>query len=100
MKLRKGNVFTPVCDSVHRDEVYIPPDTLPGRHPLGRHPPRQAPSQADIPPQTDTPQADTPLGRPPPADSRCSRRYASYWNAFLFQIYFVIHSRHLFVEIT
>ena len=37
--------------------VYTPP----GRHPLGRHP----------------------LGRHPPQDGHCSRRYASYWNAFL-----------------
>ena len=51
---------------------------------LGRHPPAQTPTWADIP-QTDTPWLDTPLGRHPlPRDSYCSRRYASYWNAFLF----------------
>ena len=50
-KLRKGNVFTPVCDSVHRGGYT---HTSLGRHPpadttLGRHPP---------------PQADSPQGRP------------------------------------
>ena len=55
--LRQGNVFTRVCDSVHRR-----------RGGAGR-------------------QADTPLGRyPPPPDSHCSGWYASYWNAFLFFI--------------
>ena len=38
-KLRKGNVFTPVCDSVHGGRV----------HPLGRHPPGRHP-QAYTPP--------------------------------------------------
>ena len=37
---KKGNVFTPVCDSVHRG-VYTP--IPPGRHPQGRHLPRQTP---------------------------------------------------------
>ena len=40
-----------------------------GRQPLGRHPP-----PADIPRQT-----------PPLPDGHCSGRYASYWNAFLFE---------------
>ena len=35
-KLREGNVFTPVCHSVHRGKVYTPGKTL---SPLGRHPP-------------------------------------------------------------
>ena len=48
-------VFTPVCDSVHRGVSGTPP-------------PRQ-----------------TPLGQTlPPSDGNCSRRYVSYWNAFLF----------------
>ena len=50
-KLRQGNVFTPVCHSVHKGgsaSVHA------GIDPLGRHPPGQTP-----------PQADTPLGRPP-----------------------------------
>ena len=51
-KLRQGNVFTPVCHSVHRESVYQPP--------LGRHP------WADTP-QADTPCADTPA----PLPSRC-----------------------------
>ena len=53
--------------------------TPPGQTPPGKYP------------QVDTPQADTPLGRDPPGqtfpkDGYCSRRYASYWNAFLFEI--------------
>ena len=64
MKLRKGNVFTPVCDSVHRGEVYIPwaNTSPPGRH-LQADPPRQtdtAPGQT--PPRADTPR-QIPLGR-------------------------------------
>ena len=74
----------------------------------GRHPPRQTLPWADTPPgqtppgqtspwadplqtptgrlpsrQTHTRWADTPWADPPPADGYCSRRYASYWNAFL-----------------
>ena len=44
-------------------------------HTLGRHTPG-----------VDTPQAyklPPPLGRHPLPDGRCSRRYASYWNAYL-----------------
>ena len=46
-QLRKGNIFTLVCDSVHRGGVWA--DSPPGRHPLGRH----------------LPWADAPLGRHP-----------------------------------
>ena len=86
-------------------------DTSPGRHPPGRHPwadtlwadtpPGIHPPQADTPlgrtlplgrhppgqttPWADTPGQTLPLGRHPPADGYCSGRYASYWNAFLFE---------------
>ena len=70
-------------------------------HPLGRHPSGQTPLS---PGQTPPSWADTPRGRPPWTDTPSSgqtppcsacwdtvnkRRYASYWNAFLFglQIY-------------
>ena len=50
MKLQQGNVFTPVCHSVHRGGLgRHPPGQTPGqtplaRHPLGRHRPgRHAP---------------------------------------------------------
>ena len=47
--------------------------------PLGRHP------QVDTPLRADTPSGQTLLWTDtPPADGHCSRRYASYWNAFLF----------------
>ena len=86
-KLRKGNVFTSVCQEFcSRGEVYIPP----GRHPLGRnYPSGQTLPLGRHPPAADTPWTDTPWthppGRhnPPPADGYCSGRYAS-WNAFLF----------------
>ena len=75
-KLRKGNVFTSVCQefcpqgSVHAPGRHPTGQTLPGRHPPGRR----------IPGQTH------PLSRhpPPPSDGYYSRQYASYWNAFLF----------------
>ena len=64
-KLRQGNVFTPVCHSVHRQGVcHIPlgrPRFL-GRQPPGRHPPCAV--HAGI--------------------QSTSGRYASYWNAILF----------------
>ena len=89
-KLQKGNVFTPVCDSVHRRGRCTPPGQTP---PLGRHTPRQTP-----PPLRQTPRADTPLGKTPPwadtplRDGHCSGRYAFYWNAFLFYncIYYLL----------
>ena len=66
MKLRKGNVFTPVCQSFCSQGRCTPPGTPPPWQtqphwedtPLGIHP------QANIHPQADThPRADTPLGR-------------------------------------
>ena len=62
-KLRKGNVFTPFCQSFC-SQGGVPASVYAGIHPPGRHPP-----------------ADT----PPPADGYCCGRYASYWNAFLFK---------------
>ena len=68
-------MFSQLCvkNSVQGGGVHL---SWPGRHPwLGRHPPwpvRHPPGQADT----------------PPADSYCSRRYASYWNAFLLFTYF------------
>ena len=39
-KLRQGNVFTPVCHSVHRGGLSHPPrQTPPSPTPLGRNPP-------------------------------------------------------------
>ena len=76
-KLRQGNVFTPVSHSVHggrvsasvHAEIHTPWAELPQKDtPLARH----------LPLGRQPPWADT----PPPADGHCSRRYASYWNAF------------------
>ena len=61
-KLWEGNVFTPVCHSVHRAEgVYLSAcwDThTPGQTPPGKHPTGQTP-----------PWANTPPGRHPPRRS-------------------------------
>ena len=76
--LGQGNVFTPVCDSVHG--VCLPHCML------GYTPPWQTP------PDRHPPWADTPLHRhplPPLGYYRIwstSRWYTSYWNAFLFII--------------
>ena len=100
----QGNIFTPVCHSVHRGgggsasmHAGIPPPG-PGRPPQTRQttpqeqtPPRtrQTPLGADTP-QEQTPREQTsPWEQTPPreADSSIrstSGRYASYWNAFLF----------------
>ena len=75
-KLRKGNVFTSVCPRILSVGVVCQ------TQPPGQHTPRQTPPW----------QADTPLlpGRQTPtspADGFCSRRYGSYWNAFLLQVF-------------
>ena len=62
MKLREGNVFTGVCDSVHRG--------VPGPGGVWSW-------------EGGTWSQGVPGGAPPP-DGYCCRRYASYWNAFLF----------------
>ena len=78
-KLREGNVFTPVCDSVHRGEgVSVYGDALdrepsdrdpPGQRPPGRDPPAQTPLHRDrlieIPLDRDPPDRDHPEQRPP-----------------------------------
>ena len=98
--MRQGNVFTGVWDSVHRGGVCLSAcwDTHPpGRYiPLGRYPPsRYTPSaQAGTPcrqvhpPGRHTPRQVHPRRQlHPHHDGHCSRRYASYWNAYL---YFII----------
>ena len=83
MKLRKGNVFTSVCQEFcPQGEVYTPSvssaDTpLWADTPLSRHRPEQTPPEQTPPGQTPPPgrhpPADTPLGRhPSPADGYCS----------------------------
>ena len=91
----QGYVFTRVCDSVHRVGVSVqtplagrtPPGTrqTPPPGPSSRPPPRD---QADTPPD----QADTPPGpgRHPPSIRSMSGRYASYWNAFLWDFYLLL----------
>ena len=62
-KLRQGNVFTPVCHSVHGWGGCMPDtpeQTQPGRHLPGRHPPGQT---------LLTPWVDTPRQTPPLADN-------------------------------
>ena len=76
-KLGQGNVFTGVCDSVHRGGVCLSAcwDTPhpPGADPHGsrHHPPEQIPPEQTPPREADSGIRST------------SGRYASYWNAFL-----------------
>ena len=86
-KLWQGNVFTPVCHSIHRGGCLpldlggmsaTPPwaDTHPGRHPSvdtspGRHPPAQCMLGYILPCAVDAGIWST------------SGRYASSWNAYL-----------------
>ena len=84
----QGYVFTRVCDSVNRGECLeqTPPDQTP---PWTRHtPPRpDPPGTKYTPPGLSTPPRTKYTS--PEADSgirSTSGRYASYWNAFLFDI--------------
>ena len=72
-KLRKGNVFTPVCQSFCSQG-----GSAPGH--AGIPSPRQTPL-----PRVVTLLVQTP---PSPADGYCCGRCASYWNAFLFDNFF------------
>ena len=68
-KLRKGNVFTPVCDSVHMGEVYTSLDTPPTWTHIHTHPGQTPPGHTHT--HGDT--LDTPS-----RDGHCSGRHASY----------------------
>ena len=91
-KLRKGNVFTPVCKSFWSQGGGVYPSMHGGRHT----------------PWADSPWANTPLQTPhlpsacwdthphcpvhgwntcPPPGGHCCRRYASIWNAFLYKVF-------------
>ena len=80
-----GSRHTP-WEQTHPPEQTLPwEQTPPGsRHPRSRHPPgADTPSPEQTPPRADTP--------PPGANTGIrskSSRYASYWNAFLFEIIF------------
>ena len=112
-KLWQGNVFTPVCHSVHGESGIPPWDKIPPEHtpprqtpPGSRHPPEHTPHLESRHPQSKHPQEQTspqcrhPLSRhpreqtpPPGADTplhsayleirATSGRYACYWNAHL-----------------
>ena len=106
--LGQGNVFTPVGDSVHGGGVsapfhvgiqplrHTPPGQThpPGRHSLGRHswaknplgrlaPPVQTPPWACIPPEQRPPPVQTTTPLQSYGIRLTSRRYSSYWNAYL-----------------
>ena len=86
----QGNVFTAVCDSVHRGGLQQ--GEPPGRRtPLEGEPPkRRTPlpwKENPHPPWKENPPPPPPPGKenpPPPGIRSMSSRYASYWNAFLF----------------
>ena len=82
----QGNVFTPVCHSVHRGSA-IPPHH-PGRHPWADTHPGQTPLCADTPWADTHPPRQTPPGQTPPCTVHAGKRstsgwYSSYWNAIL-----------------
>ena len=103
--MRQGNVFTPVCHTfcsqggggLYQGDRRPPPPTevTPGQRPPWTdtpwiETPRQRPPWTQTPwretPPTETSRTETPLDRDPPAAQRVmSGRYASYWNAFLFE---------------
>ena len=81
-KLRHVSVIlsTGGSASVHAGISPPPPGADP---PRSRHPPRIRP-----------PHSRPPRSRPPPPkDGYCCRRYASYWNAFLFVVLFQYFTR-------
>ena len=84
-KLGQGNIFTGICDSVHRGEGGLPQCMLGYHHPPGLG----TPLGPGTPPGTRYP----PRIRQAPSQSRAyweirstSGRYASYWNTILFSI--------------
>ena len=100
-KLGQGNVFTGVCDSVHRGGLpqcmlgYHPPSPgsrpprtrhttplSPGPDPPTRHPPGPDPPRPDTPPPPKQTLADSGIIR------STSGRYASNWNAFFLKLKF------------
>ena len=86
-------IFSQVCvkNSVHGEEgVCLSAcwDTPPDQTPLDQAPPRPGTS-----PRPGTPRPGTPQDRTPPQEADCSIRstsgqYASYWNAFLYDLFF------------
>ena len=90
----QGNIFTPVCHSVHGGGC-LPQCMLGYHNPRSRHPPEQTPPEQTPPRKQTSPEGvDTPWK----ADSgirSMSGRYASYWNAFLF-LYEFIFSLYLY----
>ena len=58
----QGNIFTPVCHSVHRGGVCLSYQTPPSRHPPGA----DTPPREQTPPGADTPQSKHPLEQTPP----------------------------------
>ena len=101
-KLGQGNVFTGVCDSVHKGvgvclsacwDTTPPPQE---QTPRSRHPP----PKKQTPPKTPPKKQNPPGAEPPPKKQTppqeagsgirsMSGRYASYWNAFLLSMLLV-----------
>ena len=75
----RGVVPTYIFTICSRGRGCTPPPWQTHTHPLSR-PTRQTPPSQTHPRQTHT-HPSPPI---PPRDGHCSRRYASYWNTFLF----------------
>ena len=92
-KLGQGNIFTSVCQEFCPQGGRVSASVHAGIHPLPPSPQEQTPSGADPPGQT------PPGEQTPPREADCSirstsGRYASYWNAFLFETIFGWNSPH------
>ena len=93
MKLPEGNVFTSVCDSVHR-EVSLTETPLLDRDPAGQRLPGQRSPWTEIPSLDRDPSPWTETQTENPCTVKRGR-YASYWNAF-----FLPNTGNMFVVLT
>ena len=90
-RLGHGNVFTPVCDSVHGECGVSAPLHTEIHTPLGRHPPNRSgtlPRQTPLAPGRHCPRQTPPFGYYRIWST--GGWYASYWNAYLFHIIFTM----------
>ena len=78
----QGNIFTPVCHSVHGGGGW---GVVPDQH----NPPSwdQTPPRDQTPPGPDPPEPDPPPGTADSGIRSTIGRYASYWNAFSFTLF-------------
>ena len=95
----EGYVFTGVCLSTGGTPAGRP-IPLQGDPPAGRPPGRRPPTgrlpRRETPLEGGNPPKEAPPGRRPPPYGYCCERYASYWNAFFFDRFFLHFSTILY----